>query len=84
MIFLTESEVKPAEDAFCLRCGRCVENCSLGLEPCMISLAVEKEKWDLAKSYGALECMECGSCSYVCPQGRNIVQSIKYAKTRLK
>jgi len=50
----------------------------------MISLAVEKEKWDLAKSYGALECMECGSCSYVCPQGRNIVQSIKYAKMRLK
>lgn len=84
VIFLTESEVKPAEDAFCLRCGRCVENCSLGLEPCMISLAVEKEKWDLAKSYGALECMECGSCSYVCPQGRNIVQSIKYAKMRLK
>ena len=84
VIFLTESEVKPAEDAFCLRCGRCVENCSLGLEPCMISLAVEKEKWDLAKSYGALECMECGSCSYVCPQGRNIVQSIKYAKIKLK
>lgn len=84
VIFLAESEVKPAEDAFCLRCGRCVENCSLGLEPCLISLAIEKEKWDLAKAYGALECMECGSCSYVCPQGRNIVQSIKYAKMRLK
>ena len=81
VIFLAESEVEPAEEAFCLRCGRCVENCSLGLEPCLISLAIEKEKWNLAKAYGALECMECGSCSYVCPQRRNIVQSIKYAKT---
>lgn len=84
VIFLAENEVKPAEDAFCLRCGRCVEHCSLGLEPCLISLAAEKEKWDLAKAYGALECIECGSCSYVCPQRRNIVQSIKHAKMRLR
>ena len=83
VIFLSQDEIKPAEDAFCLRCGRCVEHCPLGLMPCMIALAVEKEKWDLAKSYGALECMECGSCSYVCAQRRNIVQTIKYAKQRL-
>lgn len=83
VIFLSEKEVAPAEEAFCLRCGRCIESCPLGLMPCMIALAAEKEKWDLAKSYGALECMECGSCSYVCPQRRNIVQQVKYAKMRL-
>ena len=49
------------------------------LEPCLISLAIEKREGNLAKA--TLECMECGSCSYVCPQRRNIVQSIKYAKT---
>lgn len=83
VIFLSEKEIEPLEEAFCLRCGRCVESCPLGLMPCMIGLAVEKEKWDLAKSYGALECMECGSCSYVCPQRRNIVQEIKYAKFKI-
>lgn len=83
VIFLSEKEVEPAEDAFCLRCGRCVESCPLGLMPCMIALASEKGRWDLAKSYGALECMECGSCSYVCPQRRNIVQQVKYAKMRM-
>ena len=83
VLFLSEKEAQSAQDAFCLRCGRCVEACPLGFMPCMIALAVEKGRWDLAKAYGALECMECGSCSYVCPQRRNIVQQIKYAKSRL-
>ena len=83
IIFFSQAEAEPATEAFCLRCGRCVENCPLGFMPCMIAQAVEKEKWDLAKAYGAWECMECGSCSYVCPQGKNIVQKIKYAKMRM-
>lgn len=83
VIFLSEKEIEPAEEAFCIRCGRCVERCPLGLMPCMIALSVEKKKWDLAKSYGALECMECGSCSYVCPQRRNVVEAIKYAKAKI-
>lgn len=84
VIFLSEKETEPAEDAICIRCARCIANCPLGLMPCMIALASEKEKWDLAKTYGALECMECGACSYVCPQRKNIVQLIKYAKTKLR
>jgi electron transport complex protein RnfC len=83
VIFLSEKEARPAEEAFCIRCARCVASCPLGLLPCMVALAAEKGKWDLAKSYGVLECMECGSCSYVCPQRRNIVQAIKYAKLKI-
>jgi len=28
------------------------------------------------------DCAECGSCVYVCPAKRNIVQYIKYSKMR--
>ena len=83
IILLSEKEIPPAEEAFCIRCSRCVASCPLGLMPCMIALAVEKQKWDLARAYGALECMECGACSYVCPQRRNIIQAIKYAKLKI-
>lgn len=82
IIFLSEGEIEKAGDAFCIRCGRCVENCPLGLLPCMIAMAVEKGRWDLAKAYGVLECMECGACNYVCPQRRNIVQAVKRAKEK--
>ena len=37
----------------------------------------EFEKWH------GLECIECGSCSYVCPSRRHIAQSIKTMKKQL-
>ena len=83
IIVLSESRVSEAEDAICIRCGRCVEYCPVGLTPCLINLASRKEKWDLAKAYGCLDCMECGLCNYVCPQKINIVQAIKQAKMRV-
>ncbi|MBL7151972.1 MAG: SLBB domain-containing protein, partial [Candidatus Omnitrophica bacterium] len=83
IILLSESAVKPMQDEFCIRCGRCVEYCPVGLLPCLITIAAEKEKWDLAKAYGCLECMECGLCSYVCPQKRNMLQKLKDAKARV-
>lgn len=83
IIFLSKTESKSAEASFCIRCSRCVQQCPVGLMPCMIALASEKEKWDLSKAYGCLDCMECGLCNYVCPQKINMVQLIKYAKSRL-
>ena len=29
---------------------------------------------------GAMVCMECGSCSYVCPAGKPLVQNMREAK----
>ncbi|MFA5118586.1 MAG: electron transport complex subunit RsxC [Candidatus Omnitrophota bacterium] len=83
ILLLSEAQVKESQENTCIRCGRCVEYCPLGLMPCLMSMAGEKEKWDLAKSYGCLECMECGLCNYVCPQKRNIVQTIKTSKIRI-
>ncbi len=84
VILFSKNEAESAEEKFCIRCGRCVEHCPLGLMPCMMSMASEKEKWELAKAYGCMECMECGACNYVCPQKRNIVQAIKHAKLKIK
>lgn len=84
IILLSENRIKEAEEGFCIRCSRCVEACPLGLMPCLISQACAKERWDLAKAYGCMECMECGLCNYACPRSRNIVQHIKYAKARIK
>lgn len=83
ILLLSKTAVKPQRDEVCIRCGRCVEYCPVGLLPCLITIAAEKEKWELAKDYGCLECMECGLCSYVCPQKRNMVHKIKDAKGRV-
>jgi electron transport complex protein RnfC len=37
-----------------------------------------------SKKYGALECIECGCCSYICPANRYLMQSVKLAKKKIK
>jgi electron transport complex protein RnfC len=83
VIVLSKSESQVLEEDACIRCGRCVKVCSMGLLPCLMSQAAEKSLWQQAKDYGALDCMECGLCSYVCPSNRKIVQSIRRAKLEL-
>jgi len=63
----------------CIRCGRCVESCPVFISPAMITLAAEKELFDLAEEHGASLCIECGNCSYVCPAKRPMVELIQYA-----
>ncbi len=63
----------------CIRCNRCVESCPVFISPVMITLAAEKDLFDLARDYGAAACTECGNCSYVCPAKRPMVELIQYA-----
>jgi len=80
VILLNKKEAQEKEEEFCIRCGACVRECPVGLMPCLINLASEKWLWPQAKIYGALDCIECGLCDYVCPAKRRLVQSIKRAK----
>ncbi len=84
VILLSSHSVNVFKEDICIRCGECVRNCPVGLQPCLISLAVERRNWELATSYSPLDCIECGLCAYLCPARRNLVQSIKYAKLKAK
>ena len=53
------------------------------LEPALLHQWSEVGLWSEAESYHALDCIECGVCSYECPSGRNLVQAIKYAKAEI-
>ena len=37
-----------------------------------------------AKKYGAMNCLECGSCAYNCPAKRPLVQNINFAKSKIR
>jgi len=80
IILLNEKESRIREEEFCIRCGACVRVCPVGLMPCLINLASEREMWTEAKAYRAIDCIECGLCNYVCPASRGLTQSIKRAK----
>lgn len=76
----------PLEDGFgpCIRCGRCLDACPLGLEPDQVSIRVEIGHTLDTEPHGALDCYECGCCSYVCPSSRPLVQFMQVAKGALR
>jgi len=67
----------------CIGCGRCVDACPMALMPTTIRSYIEHDMVAEADEYDALDCMECGSCSFGCPARLPLVQSIRYAKGRV-
>ncbi len=84
IIVFSKEEIKAPLTGACIRCARCVQVCPMGLIPSAIAQAIEKGRFDLAREYNVLDCIECGICSYVCPGNRNFVSLVKLAKSRLK
>jgi len=85
IVALTEGEIAHAGDfGPCIRCGRCIDACPMGLMPSMLSIYAEKGFYEGAKEYNLFDCFECGSCAFVCPSKRPIVQLIRLAKSQVK
>ena len=68
----------------CVRCTRCVDVCPMGLEPYLISTMSRLGRYDEARENALLNCIECGSCSYVCPSSRPLLDFIRYGKMMLR
>ncbi len=77
---LTREEVDRAEQTVCVRCGRCVDVCPLGLAPTKIAHAAKVGDLETAKRWDLLACMECGCCAYECPARIPLVQYIRAGK----
>lgn len=84
VLFLTEDEIDTRPHGQCIRCGRCLEACPMGLEPKEIAIYVEAKKAEDTAQFGVFDCFECGSCAYVCPAKRPIVQFVRLAKMKAK
>lgn len=83
ILALGAAEVNTGEERPCIRCGRCVDACPMGLIPSMLSILGQRNFFQVAKEdYHLLDCVECGSCVYVCPAKRNIVHYVKLSKSQ--
>ena len=68
----------------CIHCSRCIDSCPIRLSPIAIHKAY------LARDVASLDrlmadlCVECGTCSYVCPSKQPLVQSTHLARAMLR
>jgi electron transport complex protein RnfC len=84
VLFLSEDEIDTRELSACIRCGWCIEACPMGLEPKEVGIYVEANRAEDTEQFGVFECFECGSCAYVCPAKRPLVQFVRLAKMKAK
>jgi electron transport complex protein RnfC len=85
ILALPEEGIVHAEDfGPCIRCGRCIDICPMGLMPAILSVYAERGFYEEAKQYNLFDCFECGCCTFVCPSKRPIVQLVRLAKSQVK
>ena len=80
IILFREEESKRKTTNPCIRCGKCVSVCPLGLEPYLLMTLTEKELYDKVEKEKVMDCIECGSCSYTCPADRPLLDYIRLGK----
>ena len=76
---LDEKEGTPPDPTPCIKCGRCIRHCPIGLMPQAIERAYRLNRPEELEKLKVSLCMRCGCCSYVCPAKRPLVQINKMA-----
>lgn len=72
------------EETACINCGRCHTACPFGLMPMIFAEAYERKDADRLNDFRIMQCMSCGSCSYVCPARRPLSFTNTLAKSFVK
>ncbi len=80
ILLMDKSEAKRVSPKNCIRCGRCITVCPMGLEPYLLEKLAEKEIYDECITHHIVDCIECGSCSYTCPSARPLLDYIRLGK----
>ena len=83
ILVLDTQDAASVEEGPCLRCGKCVEVCPIGLHPLKIKIAADADRIDECKRLHVMDCTLCGSCSFICPAHRWLTASFKVAKQKL-
>jgi electron transport complex protein RnfC len=79
IVVLSDKEFYYDEEGPCIRCGKCIDVCPMGLMP--VNLANDTIARNGKLLANSLDCIECGSCSYICPTNRKLVHWIRFGKT---
>lgn len=83
VVLMPADQVDSSPESVCIRCGRCVEVCPMGLVPTTLMYRVKKEIFTEAKDMGINNCYECGACAYTCPAKIPLLDYMKYGKAKV-
>ncbi len=80
LLVLTEAQTKRKEDSECIRCGKCVQACPMGLEPYLLNKLSRVGRMEELEEHHVYDCIECGCCMFTCPAYIPLLDHIRIAK----
>lgn len=84
LAFDRETREAMEKESPCIRCGKCIKVCPMGLLPLFLDASAIRRNTEDLKKFNVMDCIECGCCSYICPAKRHLVQSIRLGKALLR
>ncbi len=83
ILVISDYEAQRVSLQNCIRCAKCVTICPMALEPYLLALISDKQRYEEAEENQIMDCMECGSCHYICPSGRPLLDQIRVGKANV-
>lgn len=80
ILCLTKKAVAKPEESNCINCGRCLSVCPMNLLPLKLAENSTPDRYEEFYTYHGMDCIECGSCSFICTASRHLVQRIRSGK----
>lgn len=84
ILALSKQALSPKKTVNCIRCARCVGVCPMKLNPAACEKAIAHGDLAEVSALHAEYCIECGSCSFICPSARPLTQSMQLCKDKLR
>jgi len=83
VLMLLDEDTKRRPMRNCIRCAKCVGACPMGLNPAFLMRDTVYRDWEALESNHVYDCIECGSCSFICPANRPLLDHIRIGKGRV-
>lgn len=79
-LFLNKQDSVKAEPSPCIRCGKCVQACPMGLEPYLLAKLGAVNNVEKMEELQIMDCIDCGCCVFTCPSHRPLLDYIRPGK----
>lgn len=83
LLVLTDKETLREEESNCIRCGKCMEACPMGLEPYLLNKLSREGLMQELEDNKVYDCIECGCCLYTCPAHIKLLDYIRISKAEV-
>lgn len=83
ILIMNKKEAKRGLQQPCIRCGKCINVCPMGLEPYLLSALAENGDFERMEKEKTMDCIECGSCQFTCPAKRPLTDYCRLGKAKV-